>query len=258
MVKEFENKWGLILGGSSGLGLATAVKLAAHRMNLIIVHRDTRENMKEVEKSFHSISQAGIRLLTFNKDAVRDVDEIIRKIQSEIGNGNISCMIHSIAKGSLKPMTGNQNLSSEDFRITVDSMAISLYDWTDKLLKANILSTDTRIIAFTSEGSRKSMINYAAVSAAKASLEAISRSIALEMAPFGVKSNCICAGVTDTKSMRRIPNSDKILAIGVKRNPNNRLTTPEDIANVAYLLCKDEARWITGTTIIADGGESLG
>jgi enoyl-[acyl-carrier protein] reductase I len=54
-----------------------------------------------------------------------------------------------------------------------------------------------------------------------------------------------------------IPNHEKIVEHSINRNPFNRLTTPEDVANVVYLLCKDEASWINGTVIIADGGESV-
>jgi enoyl-[acyl-carrier protein] reductase I len=54
-----------------------------------------------------------------------------------------------------------------------------------------------------------------------------------------------------------IPGSDKLKKHSLKRNPNNRLTQPEDVANAAYLLCKDEAKWITGTVIPVDGGEHL-
>ena len=83
------------------------------------------------------------------------------------------------------------------------------------------------------------------------------RNMALEFAPLGIKVNCIQAGVTDTPSFRRIPGHEQLKENALKRNPNKRLTTPEDVANVVYLMTLDEAKWITGTVIKADGGESL-
>ena len=74
---------------------------------------------------------------------------------------------------------------------------------------------------------------------------------------MGLKANCIQAGVTDTKSLRLIPGSDQLIRETLRRNPNKRLTTPEDVANVVYLLSTPEASWITGTVIKVDGGESL-
>jgi enoyl-[acyl-carrier protein] reductase I len=154
-------------------------------------------------------------------------------------------------------MTSENSLTTDDFLLTINAMAISLYDWTKAVFEAELFHHDARIISFTSEGSLKPIPNYGAVSAAKATLEAISRQIAFEFAPFGIKSNCIQAGVTNTKSLQLIPNSEKIKEIAIRRNPFKRLTEPEDVANVVYLLCKEEAKWINGTVIKVDGGESL-
>ena len=107
------------------------------------------------------------------------------------------------------------------------------------------------------DSNSKALRNYAAVSAAKVTLEAITRNIALEFAPFGIKANCIQAGVTDTASLRMIPGSDRIKEHSLQRNPFNRLTLPEDVADVVYLLSKDEAAWINGTIIPVDGGEHI-
>ena len=136
-------------------------------------------------------------------------------------------------------------------------MGISLYDWTKVIFNANLFSSDARIISFTSEGNRKAWRNYAAISAAKVTLEAITRNIALEFAPFGIRANCIQAGVTDTDSFRMIPGSNKIKKYSLDRSPFKRLTSPEDIANVVYLLSKDESSWINGITIPVDGGEHI-
>ncbi|MEC8885276.1 MAG: SDR family oxidoreductase, partial [Bacteroidota bacterium] len=93
--------------------------------------------------------------------------------------------------------------------------------------------------------------------AAKAALEAIIRSLAFELAPLKITANCIQAGVTNTESLQLIPGSDQLIAQALERNPQRRLTTPEDVANVVYLLTKPEANWINGAVIPVDGGEHL-
>ena len=148
-------------------------------------------------------------------------------------------------------------LKNDDFNLTINAMAISLYDWTQAVFEAKLLAEDSRIISFTSEGNTKAWQNYAAVSAAKVTLEAISRNIALEFAPFGIRANCIQAGVTDTASLRMIPGSEQIKEHSLLRNPFKRLTQPEDVANAVYLLSKDEASWINGCVIPVDGGEHI-
>ena len=148
-------------------------------------------------------------------------------------------------------------LQTDDFQLTIQAMGISLYDWVKAVFEAKMFSADARVLSFTSEGNSKAWKSYAAVSAAKVTLEAITRSIALEYARFGIRANCIQAGVTNTASLRMIPASDDIKKHSLLRSPFNRLTLPEDVANVVYLLCKDEAAWINGTIIPVDGGEHI-
>ena len=263
MVKEFENKkeWALILGGSSGLGLATAKKLAKHGMNICIIYRNSRSQLDQMKKDFREITQESVSFVSYNKDAFQPEKriELIEDLKKEIDGGKIKVLVHSIAKGNLKPMVSDSIpvLQTDDFQLTIQAMGISLYDWVKAVFEAKIFSEDSRVVSFTSEGNSKAWRNYAAVSAAKVTLEAITRNIALEFACFGIKANCIQAGVTDTASLKIIPGSDEIKKHYLQRNPFNRLTLPEDVANVVYLLSKDEAAWINGTIITVDGGEHI-
>lgn len=254
-------KWALVLGGSSGLGLATAKKLAMNGFNLFVIHRDRKVDMPTIQHDFDEIRSLGANVHAFNSDAVSAASrlELIKNIQEQLGSDKLAVVVHSIAKGHVKPMQnqGSHELTGQDFQLTIDAMAVSLYDWVKALVDLDLFAPDSRIIAFTSEGNTKAIPGYAAVSAAKSALEAISRNIALEFAEIGIKSNCIQAGVTITKSFQIIPNSESIKKAALRRNPHKRLTTPEDVANAAYLLTTDEARWITGTIIKVDGGESL-
>lgn len=83
------------------------------------------------------------------------------------------------------------------------------------------------------------------------------RQMAVELAPLGIKTNCIQAGATQTTSFSLIPNSDLIAENAKKRNPFKRMTTAQDVANAVSLLCLPEAQWINGTILKVDGGESL-
>ena len=263
MVKDFENKneWALILGGSSGLGLATAKKLAKHGMNICIVHRNSRSQLEIVEKHFREIASNPVDFISYITDAFQSKKrtELVENLNQELKGGKIKILVHSVAKGNLKPMVSDSIpiLKTDDFQLTIQAMGISLYDWVKAVYEAKLFSEDARVVSFTSEGNRKAWRNYAAVSAAKVTLEAITRNIALEFACFGIKANCIQAGVTDTASLRMIPGSDKIIKHSLQRNPFDRLTLPEDVANVVYLLSKDEAAWINGTIIPVDGGEHI-
>lgn len=255
-----KNQWGIVLGGSSGLGLASAKILAKNGLNLIVVHRNRRSDMTEVNEQFEQIRKFDVELETFNIDAVNPIKmkAVIDTIKDLSAHIKIKVLLHSIAKGNLKPInTENNTLSTDDFSLTIGSMGISLYQWAKAILDESLFEHDARILSFTSEGSHRVWPNYAAVSAAKASLESISRSLALELAPYNIKSNCIQPGTTKTKAFELIPDHESLEKHAIVRNPYNRLTTPQDVAKVVYLMTLDEASWINGTIIPVNGGEHL-
>jgi NAD(P)-dependent dehydrogenase (short-subunit alcohol dehydrogenase family) len=301
--------WGLILGGSSGFGLATAHALAGHGMHLAIVHRDRRGALARIEPEFAKIRAHGVELATFNADALdasvraRILDEIALRLGDR---GSLRVMLHSIAFGNLKLiaperpvdpsaaralaaaigveeqrvveaadrlLTGGVDalhpiasrptysqdsfIDEEDLARTIHSMGTSLLGWTQETSKRGLFAADARVLGLTSEGNTVAWKGYAAVAAAKAALESIARAIAVEMAPYGIRCNVIQAGITDTPALRLIPGSDHLKAQARLRNPFRRLTTPQDVASVVYLLCRDEAAWINGEVIRVDGGEHV-
>lgn len=254
---EFKNQWALILGGSSGLGLATAKKLASEGMNICIVHRDRKSNLKKFEAEVKQMQSSGITVKTFNKDALKE--EVREEISKDLPKHSVKILLHSIAKGSLKTMNASKEtmLTKQDFDITIHAMATSWYEWTQTLIEHESFAKRARNIAFTSEGNSRVWPGYAAVSAAKSVLEALMRNMAVELAPLNITTNCIQAGTTETPSFLAIPGSEKLIEMAKLRNPQNRLTKPEDVANAVYLLCKKEADWINGTILKVDGGESL-
>lgn len=246
----------LIIGGSSGLGLATAYKLALEGYNLCIVYRDRKSNAAKNEAAFNEMRSNGVKVAAFNKDALKE--EVIEEILATVKEKSISIVVHSVAKGSLKPMVSDTEvLSKTDLDITIHAMGTSWWQWVHSCIEKNLFTDNVSNIAFTSEGNQKVWEGYGAVSAAKATLEALMRQMAVELAPLGIKSNCIQAGVTQTASFAMIPGSDKLAAMAQKRNPFKRLTLPEDVANAVYVLTLPESNWITGNVIKVDGGESL-
>jgi NAD(P)-dependent dehydrogenase (short-subunit alcohol dehydrogenase family) len=303
------DQWALILGGSSGFGLATAHKLAEHGLNLCIVHRDRRGAMRKIEPEFERIRERGVSLLTFNRDALDTAirGEILEAFAEALEpQGKVRVVLHSIAFGNLKligPEAPSNDeartrlaetlgveesvlkeavdrlfeegcdavqglttppryaadlfLEEEDMARTVHSMGTSLLGWTQELLTRGLFAPDARVLGLTSEGNTVAWKGYAAVAAAKVALESVSRSIAVEMAPYGIRSNIVQAGVTDTNALRLIPGSAHLKAQARIRNPFRRLTTPQDVANVIYLLSLPESAWINGTIVRVDGGEHI-
>lgn len=304
-----QNEWAIILGGSSGFGLASAKKLSQLGLSVCVVHRDRKGSMPRIEEEFNQIRKNGHPFMAFNEDALDPSiqDKILNSLAEKMQkNDSVRLVLHSIAFGNLKPVAPvlpsksyqktvatlasrlkvNEKeltetiaqlflesapelyslvepqftdalIEDEDMAQTVYSMGTSMLTWTQKIFQKKLFSQDARVLGLTSEGNEIAWRGYAAVSAAKVALESISRSIATEFAPFGIRSNVIQAGVTDTQALRAIPGNARMKAFAELRNPFKRLTTPEDVANVVALLARDEAAWINGTIIRVDGGEHI-
>ncbi len=313
MMRFSRDYWALIIGGSSGFGLAAAKKLSEHGMNLCIVHRDRRAAMRRIEPEFEKLRSTGVNFSSYNLDGLSEEgrQEVLDGLAGSMGeNGKVRLLLHTVAFGNLKLLapyrgrdaagaarrriasetgiseerlnqvvqealeegfdalhpladqeedySGRQFLDREDFQRTVHAMGFNIVQWAQDLLERGMFADDARVLSLTSEGNRVAWKGYAAVSAAKAVLESVSRAMAVELAPYGIRSNVIQAGVTETPALRAIPGNRRIRAQSAIRNPLGRLTTPEDVADVVFLLCLDEASWINGALICADGGERIG
>jgi NAD(P)-dependent dehydrogenase (short-subunit alcohol dehydrogenase family) len=261
--KENQNYWALILGASSGFGEAAALKLADDGYNIIGVHLDRQATMGNVERIKAEIKDAGSKSVFFNCNAA---DESRRKeVISELKNLShgkpiVKVVMHSLAFGTLKSFVGRDNehpITKAQMEMTLDVMAHSLVYWVQDLAANNLLASKPRIFAMTSSGSHAAIPYYGAVSAAKAALESHVRQLAVELGYLNASVNSIMAGVTDTPALRKIPGNIEMIEVAKRKNPRNRLTTPEDVAKVISVLCQDGAEWISGGMINADGGEDI-
>jgi|SRR5579859_825189 len=254
--KEFSGCWTVILGGSSGFGLAALEKLASHGMNIALLYREMAGMEKKLIVRLDELERKhDIKIIPLNSNALTEEGQAVfldRFRKTVKDKRCVRLLLHSIARGNLKSL---DSLTSQDIWHTTYAMGTSMLDWAKLLLKEELFQADARIIGLTSEGAHKYWEGYGAVSIAKASLESLSSYMAVELAGHGIKTNLIQAGIADTPSLKKIPGSQELLTHAAKRNPLGRMTRAVDVANVVYLLCKDEAAWINGALIHVDGGE---
>lgn len=312
-----KNQWAVILGGSSGFGLATGKRLARAGLNIFIAHKDTEGTVETViEPHFAEIRAEGVSLVTHNANLFDDEERgaVFDGIAEHAGRGNVHVFMHSIAAGSCRLIAEDRTpdfrglalrglaeaLGAEGVPVEVDALrrAVNVafhqkgcdalytladsripfreelldetdlqrtvwmmgYDyllWGRELLAHGLLGPDARLVAMTSEGNEIAWKGYAAVSAAKCALEASCRAMAVELAPYGVRSWVIQAGITDTPAGNAIPGFDLMKAQARLRNPFHRLTTPDDVAEAIHALCLPGFAWANGEVIRVDGGEGV-
>jgi enoyl-[acyl-carrier protein] reductase III len=255
--------WALILGASSGFGEAAALQFAKDGYNIVGVHLDRQVTMHNVERIIKNIESAGVDYRFYNVNAADEHkrSEIIEELKQVSGGEPIvKVLLHSLAFGALKPFVStskDKHLTKAQMEMTLDVMAHSLVYWTQDLIEEGLLMNKGRIFGMTSSGSHAAIPHYGAVSAAKASLESHIRQLAMELGSRQIAVNAIMAGVTDTPALRKIPGNIPMIEVARRKNPAGRLTTPEDVAKVLSLLCKDGGEWISGGIINADGGEDI-
>lgn len=254
--------WALILGASSGFGAEVAVTLARAGMNIVGVHLDRRSTMPNVEKIMATIREHGQEAWFFNVNAAdagkrAEVLDELKKRFDERGKGErLRVFLHSLAFGTLRRLTGEEGVSHKQMDMTCDVMAHSLVYWVQDVLTRDLLSDEGRIYAMTSTGSSQVWDGYGVVSAAKAALESHIRQLALELGPRGITANALCAGVTDTPALKKIPDNETMVQVAVRKNPSHRLTRPEDVARALVALAQPCTYWLNGNVLFVDGGEA--
>jgi enoyl-[acyl-carrier protein] reductase III len=266
---DHRERWALILGGSSGMGEATAITLAKAGYNICGIHLDFRAALAHVEEVKAKIEAAGVQALYINMNAADDekraaaLESLRERFDASRAAGRepyVRIVMHSLAFGSLVPFLSDDPKGGVDrkkMEMTQDVMANSLVYWVQDLWRGGFLGEGSKIYAMTSEGSTRVVPSYGVVSSAKAALESHIRQLAMELARHGTgaTANCIRAGVTITPALLKIPEAQTMIDITMKRNPTGRMTTPQDVANAILALSGEGTEFINGDIISVDGGE---
>ena len=268
-MSDDRERWALILGGSSGMGEATARALAKAGYNICGIHLDFRAALAHVEEVKAGIEAEGVQALYINMNAADDekraaaLASLRERFDASEAAGRhpyVRVVMHSLAFGSLVPYISDDPKTAVDrkkMEMTQDVMANSLVYWVQDLYQAGFLERGSKIYAMTSEGTSRVVPSYGVVSGAKAAMESHVRQLAMEFArrDTGVAVNSIRAGVTDTPALRKIPEAQRMIDVTLARNPHGRMTTTQDVADAIVTLSESDSDWMSGNIIGVDGGE---
>ena len=233
----------LVTGGSRGIGRAICLELAAPGRRILVNYL---RNEKAAEETAAMVRERGAEALVVQGN-VRSEDDL--KVLANAFEA-VDVLVHNAAVGALRPY---DKMRSNHWDLTLESSLRPFW----LLTKMVTLSEGAAVIGVSSLGSRRFTPGYAAMGAAKAGMEALTRQLSVELSPRKVRVNTVCGGLIETDTLEYFPNKDEMIEFAVQRTPMGRLGQPEDLARVVSFLASPAAEWITGQVIVADGGFSV-
>jgi len=247
---RFENKVALITGAArqKGIGWATAMKLAEAGCDIVAVYFNSSD---EATRLVDNIQSKGRRAWAIQANVAdhESVKSLAGQVKQQVGH--VDFLISNAASGVLKPA---MKMSTKHWRWCLETNALALNHLVRELQP--IMPEGGRVIALSSLGSERAIPNYAFIGASKAALEALVRSLSLELAPYKITANTVSAGVVDTDALSHFPNREQLLDEYQAHSLSDRPLQPTDVANAIYLLCLPEASMINAHTLYVDAGYS--
>jgi enoyl-[acyl-carrier protein] reductase III len=262
----FKGKVALITGGTRGIGRQIAEILADSGCNLALVYRRDRRSADAAQAE---LEKHNIAVITIQANIAEEegLGEILAEVRQRFER--LDYFVSNAVYGVLKPVG---EYTGKRFDVAMDANArayLLLAQAASDLMvppgtvddpwemPEGPLHARKRIVAMSSLGSIRHIPGYASVGASKAAIETLTKYLAVELAPRGIAVNAVSGGLVDTDSLKAFAEEQDWIKSEADRTPLKRLGQPEDIAKVVAWLLSDQSEWITGQTIIADGGLSL-
>ena len=233
----------LVTGASRGIGRAISVALARPGGQVVI---NFLRNEAEAATTAAAVAERGATPVLVQGDVRSEAD--LKRLAEALPS--LDVLVHNAAMGALKPA---MQLRTNQWDLTMETSLRPFW----LLTKLAPLVDGANVIGLSSMGSRQFIPGYAAMGAAKGGLEALTRQLAVELAPRRIRVNTICGGLVDTDALNYFPDKERLMEYAEKATPLGRIGRAEDIAGAVALLLEPGAAWITGQVITVDGGLSL-
>jgi enoyl-[acyl-carrier protein] reductase III len=246
---NFKGKVALVTGATRGIGLATAETLAKGGANIVINYFRSRESAKQAQEK---IQNYGVECLLHraNMGNMEQLPPMFEAINAKFGK--IDILISNAALGAYTSMLG---IDDKAWAISMDTNARAFLKCIQ--LGVPMMPEHSRIVVLSSLGSIRYIPGYAPIGVSKAAIENLVKYAAVELAEKKITVNCVSGGFIGTDSLKIFPNFEDMLRDVSARTPWKRVGTPQEMANVVCFLASQESSWITGQTVIVDGGYTL-
>lgn len=247
-MQSLEDRHALVTGGATGIGLAITKSLVAAGARVTIASR----NIERVNAV--AAEQEGVNGVALDVTSPQDISDVFEQLEA------VDILVNNAGIAFATPF---QKISLEQWSGVMAVNLTGVFLCTQAVLASMCERDRGRIINIASTAGLQGAPYISAYAASKHGLVGMTRSLGLELAATGITANCVCPGFTDTDMVSDAINNitsktgrseAEALAELVKHNPQQRLITPEEVANTVLWLCQDSSRSITGQSIVIGGG----
>lgn len=246
---DLQGKNVLVTGGASGLGYAIAGAFAAQESHVVIVGRN-EERLKTARQQLGE----NVAYVSFDLNNIDHLGELAKRITEE--TGEIDVLVNNAGVHLKKDALA---VSNHEYQQVVLTNQTAVFALTREIGKSMVARRSGNIIMLSSMASQYGIPKVMGYTAAKAAVEGMTRALAVEWSPFGVRVNCIAPGFILTAMSSKALDDDPARKQRVlTRTPMGRLGEPIDVANAALFLASEQSKYITGVVLPVDGGNAIG
>lgn len=247
-MRRLEGRLAVITGAANGIGRATAIRMASEGADLVMIDREEAA----LEQAAQAAGAHGGAVTTRVIDCT-DESAIADGFARIIGDGGrIDILMNNVGQSARERASEFHTSTSDVWRFVLGVSLMPTLICSRQVVPHMRERKSGRIINVASNAGLAGEIGVADYAAAKMGVIGFTRSLARELAPFRVNVNALCPGTTNTRVMQRI--SPDIVAKITQMIPMGYCAEPEDIAGVAAFLASDDARYMTGQSVVVDGG----